>query len=171
MDHGKRALAVRDRLCWLCGEKAGRYLAFVIGPMCVVNRNTSEPGCHLACAEFAVKACPFLLLPKSRYREAPEGGKILAGALPGNPGACAIYVCTDFKPYQVPGSGDWLIRLGEPSAVSWWSEGKPASRERALEAIQSRLHFLEDIAREEGPEAMYHLGRLVGEACKFLPAE
>src|SRR4030095_12652609 len=36
----------RARTCWLCGELLGRYLAFVIGPMCAVNRTTAEPPCH-----------------------------------------------------------------------------------------------------------------------------
>ena len=28
---------VQQKLCWLCGEKFGRHIAFVIGPMCAIN--------------------------------------------------------------------------------------------------------------------------------------
>lgn len=49
--------------------KLGRHLSFVIGPMSAINRNTSEPGCHRDCAQFAVRACPlFLVLPDAQYR-------------------------------------------------------------------------------------------------------
>lgn len=60
MDARKRNLAWRDRLCWVCGERIGRVQAFVIGPMCAVNRTSSEPPSHLECARFSARRCPFL---------------------------------------------------------------------------------------------------------------
>src|SRR3981189_2409882 len=63
------AACFNKRLCWLCGEKLGQYLAFVIGPMCSVNRVSSEPPSHRECAEYAVRACPFLSRPKMRRNE------------------------------------------------------------------------------------------------------
>src|SRR5215467_7036859 len=56
--------AIKRRLCWLCGETLGRYMSFVIGPMCAVNRVSSEPPSHFECAQFAVQACPFLTQPR-----------------------------------------------------------------------------------------------------------
>src|SRR5262245_54991717 len=68
-DGRKFRQAIRDRLCWVCGQPLGRHLVFVIGPMCTVNRVTVEPPCHLDCAEFSVRACPFLSKPQMTRRE------------------------------------------------------------------------------------------------------
>jgi hypothetical protein len=56
----KLGKAVRLNLCWLCGQALGSRLAMVVGPMCIINRVSSEPPCHRECAEYAVVACPFL---------------------------------------------------------------------------------------------------------------
>src|SRR5262249_52764739 len=40
---GKLATAVREKRCWLCGERLGQYVTFVAGPMCGINRTSSEP--------------------------------------------------------------------------------------------------------------------------------
>ena len=29
--------------CWVCGERLGKFKAFVIGPMCGINRTISDP--------------------------------------------------------------------------------------------------------------------------------
>ncbi len=42
-DNAKLVRAVNERRCWVCGEKMGRHLAFLIGPMCAVNRVSAEP--------------------------------------------------------------------------------------------------------------------------------
>jgi hypothetical protein len=45
-DREKMALAVRHGRCWICGKPMGRMKCFVIGPMCAVNRISSEPPSH-----------------------------------------------------------------------------------------------------------------------------
>jgi hypothetical protein len=171
-DGRKRGLAVKNRLCWLCGEKLGRHLAFVIGPMCAVNRNTSEPPCHRDCAEFAAQACPFLILPKAEYRRAnlPDGSQGHMGALPGNPGAVCIWITHSYKPYRVPGgtASDWLIRVGDPVEVLWYCEGKPATRAQIMDSFDRRLTLLEDVAREHGEETV--LAEHVARTMALLPA-
>lgn len=167
-DQSKRALAVKKRLCWICGGKMGKYLAFVIGPMCAVNRNTSEPPCHRECAIFAATACPFLILPKSEYRNPPEGATALPHSLPGNPGACCIWITGSYSPYRVDGS--WLIRIGAAIETLWYSEGRLASRAAIEDSLKRRLPFLQEIADKEGPEAKAHLAAQVAETMKLLPA-
>src|SRR5262245_13722710 len=57
-------IAHRKHLCWVCGKsRHTRLAAFVIGPMCAVNRISAEPPSHLECATFAATACPFLTHP------------------------------------------------------------------------------------------------------------
>jgi len=171
-DAGKRVRAINQKLCWLCGNKLGRHLAFVIGPMCAVNRNTSEPPCHRECAEFAAQACPFLVLPKAEYRRAnlPEEAKGHMGSLPGNPGAVCIWITSSYQPYRVPGGGtsDWLIRIGNPIEVLWYCEGKPATRAQIQDSFDKRLPLLQEVAREHGEEAA--LAEHVAKMMSLLPA-
>ena len=170
-DGAKRVRAVRERLCWLCGEKLGVHMAFVIGPMCAVNRNTSEPGCHLECAEFAAKACPFLTLPDAKYRTAnlPEGGTAQPHALGGNPGVVCIWVTRSCRPYKI--TGGWLIRVGAPSRTIWYTGGRLATRVEVLEGLDARLPLLASIAKEEGSDAEAALRAMVEVVTRtLLPA-
>jgi hypothetical protein len=169
-DADKRVRAVRHSLCWLCGDTLGRHKAFVIGPMCAINRNTSEPPCHRECAEFAVQACPFLILPKAQGRIAnlPEGAAFAPGMIAGNPGACAIWITDSFKPYRVDDS--WLIRLSDPLEVTWWCEGRPATREDIMASIERRLPALRGMAQDEGPDAVETLRLQITRTMGLLPA-
>src|SRR5262245_39698608 len=52
VDTPKIGVAWNKQRCWICGGQLGRYLAFAIGPMCAVNRVSSEPPSHLECAMY-----------------------------------------------------------------------------------------------------------------------
>lgn len=79
--------------CWLCGEPIGNWHAYVIGPMCAVNRTTSEPGSHLDCAQYAVQVCPFLSNPAARRPVVYDRPVKPAGImLERNPGVTAIWL-------------------------------------------------------------------------------
>jgi hypothetical protein len=165
-DGAKRAKCVRDRLCWVCGQKLGRYLAFTIGGMCAVNRNTSEPPSHRECALFSVQACPFMTLPKSDNRAPLEGAEYPPGSLTGNPGACAVWITESYRPYRA--GNTFLIRIGDPVEVLWYAEGKPATRAQIMESMERRLPLLRKIAIEDGQEA--DLDAAVERAMAYLPA-
>jgi hypothetical protein len=173
-DSAKRALAVKRSLCWVCGGKLGTYKAFVIGPMCVVNRTTSEPACHLECALFSVAACPFLTKPRMRRNDVdlpPEIEEAPGFGIMRNPGATCIWVCKKFKVFRVSAkTGEWLIQIGDAVNVEWWAEGKHASREQVEQSINSGLPILLDMARQDGPDAMEEVGRRHQEAVRLLPA-
>ena len=66
LDARKVMLAWKNRLCWVCGKPLARMSAFVIGPMCAINRISSEPPSHLYCARFSAIHCPFLSRPKMK---------------------------------------------------------------------------------------------------------
>lgn len=148
-DAEKFALAVRQRLCWVCGETLGRNMAFVIGPMCSINRISGDPPSHLDCAEFSVKACPFLTKPQMvrRENELPDGVVDAAGCmLPHNPGATLIWVTRGYS--LVPDhKGGRLFGIGDPESVSWWKEGRKATRDEVLEAISRGLPKLKAMCR------------------------
>lgn len=165
----KRSACFRHKHCWICGEPLGRYLAFAIGPMCVVNRTTSEPAQHLECAQFAAKACPFLTNPASRRRASgmPDTDDMPGEPLLRNPGAVAVYVTRSYRPFDA-GNG-YLFRLGEPTAVHWYKHGEEATREQIDGAMASGLPAIMKIAEDEGSEAVAALNQYVAEARQWLP--
>jgi hypothetical protein len=169
-DERKLILAVRSNLCWVCGERLGVHMSFLIGPMCIVNRTSAEPPSHTDCATFSAMACPFLSLPKAKRREAnlPEGAREPAGEMiKRNPGVSAVWTCEQYSTFKAPGGP--LFRIGHPSEVLWFAEGRPATREEVLASIESGLPLLQARAVQDGAEAMYALGQAVGHAMQWLP--
>jgi hypothetical protein len=172
---GKLRLALREERCWLCGGKLGRVKASVIGPMCAVNRITSEPPCHPQCARYAVQSCPFLSKPRARRNEKglPEEARTAAGiALDRNPGVTVIWeslmASKPFRPLQ--GAPGVLFDLGAPHRVTWWREGLPATREEALEALKTGLPALLEVAEQEGQAAIDALREAAEKARALLPS-
>lgn len=144
--------AVRLNICFLCGHGLGAFKSFVIGPMCTVNRVSAEPPQHRDCATHAARTCPFLTTPQMRRRpDLPEGTVAPDGEMcPRNPGVCAVWTTRRFamKPrYQ-------LFDLGEPTEVTWWREGRPATYTEALDALVSGMEVLgEEAAKDRDPAA------------------
>lgn len=152
------AACVRRGACWICGELVGVFKAFVVGPMCCINRISAEPPSHYDCARFSASACPFLTRPKAVRREAglPENIKDLAGvALKHNPGLAAIWVTKDYRLMRV--DSGYLFRLGLPERVEFYAHGRHATREEVEGAIAKGLPSLISIAERDGPQAMKEL--------------
>lgn len=155
MDQGHWVHCVKHRVCWVCGQQLGAYLAFAIGPMCSITRTTSEPPCHLECARWSAVNCPFLSRPHMVRREdegTREAEKNIAGcAILRNPGVACIWVSRSFQVWR-DDQGRPLITVGEPVSVEWYAEGKPATREQVLASIDSGIPLLE--AQCDGPRAL-----------------
>jgi hypothetical protein len=154
MDGKKRIQAINFRLCWVCGEKLGAKFAFVVGPMCAVNRVSSEPPSHKECAQYSVKACPFLTMTKMTRREndLPEGAANPGGEMIcRNPGVSLIWHTKDYKVVKDE-RGGFVLRMGESFEVEWWKEGRRAKRAEILESIESGLPLL-SASIDEDPSA------------------
>jgi hypothetical protein len=151
---GKPADALRFDLCWLCGQPAGAYRAFVIGPMCAVNRTTAEPGSHLDCARYAARVCPFLSVPNMRRRTTglPEGHVDPGGVmLTRNPGAACVWVTKRWSLFDAPGGQ--LLELGPPTSVEWYAEGRTATVEEIEASVTSGMPaLLEACDHDANPE-------------------
>ena len=163
--------AVKDRLCWLCGEQLGRYLAFVIGPMCAINRVNSEPPSHLECARFAAKACPFMTQPnrKRNAHELPRNHTEAAGIpLARNPGAMLIWVTRWYT--LMPTPNGTLFKLGNPTSLEWYARGRTATREEIMASINSGIPILRKVAEEDGPDAVIELQKQIEQGMALVPA-
>ena len=162
--------AFRNQRCWVCGGFLGRRRVYVIGPMCVVNRVTSEPPSHRECAEFAAKACPFLIRPRQKRdkKGLPEDRIVPGISIDRNPGVVALYEALHAKPFQ---AGDGvLFRLGEPTRVEFYAYGRIATRAEVQASIESGYPILLAMAEKEGAEAIRELTRMAAAAMCLLPA-
>jgi hypothetical protein len=174
-DAKKFALAVRKKRCWVCGEPLDpKQHVFVIGPMCAVNRVTSEPPSHAECAIFSACNCPFLSKPKAQYRDAgmpeesvPPPGMIIMR----NPGVTCLWYCRGYQLFQAHmGTEGYLFRIPFPAMVRWYAEGRKATRAEIMASIETGLPTLHAMAEKQGPEAVAELRRVTGMAMKLVPA-
>ncbi len=151
-DSVKFKRAVRDKLCWVCGEKLGKFKSFVIGPMCGITRTSAEPPVHRECGIYSATACPFLSRPNMKRREdevtlANEGNG--AGvAIKRNSGACGVWTVEDFVIFR-DHNGRILHEVGDPVSVEWFAEGRAATREEVVASIDSGIHHLREACDSE----------------------
>lgn len=145
---------VRENRCWLCGGKMGKRKWFVIGPMCCVNHVSAEPPSHRLCATFAVKNCPFLTRPlaKRNDRDLPAGKEIGGFMIERNPGVTAIWETSSYRLFN-DGNGGYLFEVGPAKRVSFFCEGREATRAEVLESVASGVPILWEMAANEGEEA------------------
>lgn len=167
---------IRHKACWICGEPLGRYMVFVIGPMCVINRISAEPPSHMDCARFAAEACPFLSQPlaKRRERDLPAHAEV-PGMLEHNPGTMCLWVTSSYKVVQ-NGKG-LLFQIGEPMSVEFWSQGRKATRAEIDAAIEKGFPLLMEMAVEDGgdqpqkiTQARFRAERLIDQWAGLDPA-
>jgi hypothetical protein len=162
--------AVLQKKCWTCGEKLGRFMTFVIGPMSAINRISSEPPSHLDCARYAATHCPFLTRPhmKRNVHNLPGSYEDLPGvALKRNPGVALLWVTKNYEVLK-EGSG-YLFRIGDPVTIAWYAEGRTATREEILYSIETGLPLLQEAAALDGPEALQALEQELIIALSLVP--
>jgi hypothetical protein len=166
--------AVKFGKCWVCGQPTGKFKAFVIGPMCAINRTISEPPSHRECAIFSATACPFLSKPRMRRNEVglPEKREPAAGfGIDRNPGVACVWITLSYKVERAhAGNEGVLFALGDPIEVLWFAQGREATRSEVIASIESGMPFLEKVAamQEGGLEA---LALYKARAMPLLPAQ
>lgn len=171
IDTPKLAIAHNRHVCWLCGQPLGRYLAFVIGPMCAINRVSSEPPSHRECAAFAAIACPFMVRPAAKRREAnlPDHHEAAGIGLKRNPGVTLVWITRSYKAFRPPGGGV-LFEIGDPIETLWFSQGRRAAADEVIASFTSGCPLLEGEAIREGASAHAAYLRMRETAMRFIPA-
>lgn len=171
MDARKFRDAVKQRLCWVCGEPLGGWLAFPIGSMCAITRTISEPPSHRECAEWSIRNCPFLSQPSMVRDEKnlPVDAKEAAGVgLKRNPGVTCLWITRSYELFD-DGHGGKLITVGAPEQVSWWREGRAATLAEVEESVSSGFPNLLVSAQRDGPFAVEQLGKYYERARLMFP--
>lgn len=169
-DGHKRIMALRDDLCWVCGQKLGTNKVFVLGPMCIITRTTSEPPRHADCAHFSAVACPFLTQQTMDYREGnlPDGVQDAPGCpINRQPGVAALWCTRSFQLFDSE-NGEKLITVGEPKWVQWWSHGRTALRSEIHESIRTGYPKLFELAQAESLQSILQLNEQLVEALQFI---
>jgi hypothetical protein len=173
IDAPKLGRAVRENRCWVCGDVLGQHKAFVIGPMCAINRVISEPPSHRDCAIFSARACPFLSQPRMRRNEKglPEDCVEAGGFhLKRNPGAVCVWITRSFRPFRPQHGNDGILfNLGDPIECLWFANGREATRAEVLQSIDSGYPELMAVARKQGTAAVAALERYRIEVMPLLP--
>jgi len=165
-DRQKWQQAIKHARCWVCGEPLGAFKTFVLGPMCGINRTTSEPPCHRACAIWSAQNCPFLVRPHMDRRQhealvATGSTSTIGGVgLTRNPGVTLVWTTKSFEVWT-PKPGERLIHIGEPTEILWFAEGRTATRAEVEASVAGGLPSLMALAvaqqREEGVPAVKEL--------------
>jgi hypothetical protein len=171
MDGDKWVSAVKYKLCWVCGERMGRFMTFVAGPMCGINWTSSEPPCHLECATWSARNCPFLNNPEAirRVDEVTAESKSMGGmAILRNPGVAMLWTTKDYSVFD-DGRNGRLVHMGAAEHVEWYAHGKPATREQVQASIDSGLPALITMAQQQ-EGAMKYLDEQVQGFQKWIPA-
>jgi hypothetical protein len=171
VDTPKRMRAVRNNMCWLCGETLGRYKSFLIGTMCTITRTISEPPAHRDCSEYAIAACPFLSNPRMRRndKDLPDHELPAGIMLTCNPKVTVLWITHEYRLFR-DHDGGTLFRIGAPVEVQFYREGRKATRAEIMESIESGLPELRDRAAAEGREAVEELELQYRKALEILPA-
>lgn len=162
------SLCVRLKRCWLCGQPLGKFMTFVIGPMCAVNRISSEPPSHRECAMYAAKACPFLSQPRAKRNEKdkPEGSVAGIG-IKRNPGCVLVWTTLSYKVFKPPGGGV-LFTVGDPTEIKFLCEGRKATRDEVTTSMESGFPLLFEPAVKEGQEAVAELNEMYAKALELV---
>jgi len=151
-DAEKWRRAVKERRCWVCGQALGVYLAFPIGPMCGINKTTTDPPSHFDCAVWAARNCPFLSRPHARRREDALTQDLLPNVAGNpilrNPGVTLVWVTRSYKLWGDP-AGRPLIEIGPADRWTWYCEGRPATRAEVVASVAGGFPSLLEIARQQ----------------------
>ncbi|UPK08388.1 hypothetical protein IVB05_37365 [Bradyrhizobium sp. 170] len=164
-------ICVRHKRCWLCGEPLGKFMVFVIGPMCSINKGSAEPPSHRECALYAVQACPFLTQPRMRRneRDMPEHLEPAGIMLRRNPGVTMMWTTLHYSIFK-DGHGGALFDVGDPERVEFFAEGRAATHDEIMASIDSGLPILRGMAERDGPEAVAELQQMYVKALALVPA-
>lgn len=142
--------AIRFRRCWCCGEHRGKHSTYIASPAILVDGQSNEPPSHSNCALHAATHCPFLTGIQQD----------------GNDRVVVLYTSTQ-QPLRVTPSST-RFWAGPPTSVSWFCRGREATRDEAVEALESAYAAMRRLSQDQA-EHLDKLERLYGDALRLLP--
>lgn len=116
--------------CWVCGNANKKEKVFITDIQSALTGNSVEPPGHMDCMVYALKVCPYLLLPNTKRRSANlevEVNEDSPALHDPNPG---VFVMTSVKKFnfeKIPGNENYKWACWENKHIflqSLWSEGE-----------------------------------------------
>jgi hypothetical protein len=175
-DAEKRRRAMRFERCWVCGTPLQRDKAFVLGPMCAVNRVSAEPPSHPDCATYSALVCPFLATPTMRRRplsaDIDEMVSVPGESIDRNPGVTLVWVTRLYGLLPTP-TGNLCHLAGTPVKTLWFAQGRPATRAEILASMESGYPLLDATCDRDPdpPTSRRHLAAAYERALALVPAQ
>ena len=121
----------RRRLCALCGQPLNRSGGwFIGGAKSITLRTFTDPPMHRECAEFALRTCPFLAMPKAHFsdperRPPPEGHVIVPIVDTARPDRFGLGRAASWRIAIL--QGVTLIIANPWLELHWWRDGEQIS--------------------------------------------
>lgn len=138
----RRAAICRQRnVCWICGKQLGQHRWFIFGPSSALSRTAVEPPSHRDCAMYATKVCPYLASTTAVHRrdKLPEH-KVLLDVENEHPGVVVLWSTKDYDLIPLdPSNGVFYYQPHEPDIVEFWREGRKATREEIVQAVDRAI--------------------------------
>ncbi|MEN1648456.1 hypothetical protein AAIH51_33530, partial [Pseudomonas aeruginosa] len=124
LGHVHRNPHLREGLCGMCGQKLGKAMAFVGGPISIKNRLFADLPMHESCAVYAMQACPFIAAPKFSYQSALSTEMAVNPLVSDSrPDRFGLGITNKMKLVTI--QGQTVIKAGRFSRVQYWVGGKP----------------------------------------------
>ena len=120
LDPLRVARCVRDRLCGVCGEVLGYWIAFIGGDLCLKNPLFPFP-MHPECARYSTRACPHLSNPRAKYRPVPAGKAVSVNRLVDDRRPSELFLFTSRRYTPVIVRGHPLVKAATFAAVERFS--------------------------------------------------
>lgn len=126
--------AVNRHLCWICGEKLGRYAAFLLDVRTCITQLPTTPPSHAECALFVAQD------NDSDYHNTHDGLLI-------------VWITTAYLPRRDDKGGTNFLITG-PENVFWFFAARPARQCIAIEALEREFRALHALSASESPRAL-----------------
>jgi len=152
--------AVRERLCWVCGQRLGAVMTFVLAPASAITKVAFEPPCHRECARWSVMHCPYF-----------------AAQIAGQLAVFLLWATRSFEVFLIDTPDEkakpWIQvgPLTDITDVEWYTAGRAATRAEAMRAVELARPTVEAPIQLQGPAAMEALERRLEIFRMLLPKE
>ncbi|MBM4438405.1 MAG: hypothetical protein FJ029_14525 [Actinobacteria bacterium] len=125
-DEAKREEVLRRRMCALCGEPLGYWIAFIGSETLIGLREFYDPAMHEACARYAAQTCPFLALSDAKYATPRRRGVTIEPthhlADVTRPKRMGLYLTRTYAivPRRISATSTVLmVRAGRATSIDW----------------------------------------------------
>lgn len=124
-DGQKHLSAAIEKRCWCCGQHllSGANVAFVTGPLGLMNETTTEAPCHVECAQYAAQACPWLANPSAVRGKASVESIKPEWYTPSHPGVIGVVEVSRCGTSRVSTGFAWYWNTEDAVGLKWYFSG------------------------------------------------